>query len=64
MTDYASSKIPYPHHINHETKEFYIKVSNWMSALGASKLLEKWYPSYKCVLVSEERLEEVKIETK
>ena len=64
MTDDASSRIPYPHHIDHENKEISVKVSSWMSALGASKLVEKWYPSYKCVLVSEERLEGIKKEHK
>ena len=64
MMDDASHRIPYPHHINHKDKEVCVKVSNWMSALGASKLVEKWYPSYKCLLVSEERLEEVKKESK
>ena len=62
--DDQSQRIPYPHHIDHENKEIHVKVSNWMSALGASKRVEKWYPSYRCLIVSEERLEEVKKETK
>ena len=64
MTDDASSKIPYPHHIDHENKVIFVKVQGWTSALGASKLVERWYPSYKCSLVSEERLERAKKEHK
>ena len=62
--DDSSSRIPYPHHIDHENKEISVKVQGWIGALGASRLVEKWYPSYKCLLVSEERLKEVKKETK
>ena len=55
--DDSSSRIPYPHYIDHTEKVISIKVQNWMSACGASKLVEKWYPGYRCDLVSEERLE-------
>ena len=62
MGDYHSQRIPYPHHIDHSNKVIYIKVKSWGSALGASKLVEKWYPGFATNLVSEESLARIEKE--
>ena len=64
MSDFHSHRIPYPHHIDHGEKIIYIKVRNWMSALGASKLVEKWYPGFQCNLVSEEAMARIEKEAR
>ena len=64
MCDCHSNRIPYPHHIDHSEKVIYIQVKNWMSALGASKLVEKWYPGFRCLLVGEDSLGRIQKEGK
>lgn len=64
MTDTQSHRIPFPHFIDHTEKLVYIRVKSWMSAMGASQLVKKWYPGLRCVLVNEDSLERVQKEGK
>ena len=50
-------RIQWPHHIDHEDLKVHVYVQGWISALGASTMVKKWYPGYTCELVSEGRLE-------
>ena len=57
-----SKRIQWPHWIDHEDQKVHVYVQGWISALGASNSVKKWYPGYQCELVSEERLENLKKE--
>ena len=54
-----SRRIRWPHFIDHDDKTVSVHVNGWISALGASTVVKKYYPGYRCELVSEERLLEV-----
>ena len=60
-----SKRIQWPHYINHDEQLVSVNVNGWISACGAANAVKKWYPGYRCELVSEERLEQAqKKETK
>ena len=59
-----SKRIQWPHYIDHDNQQVFVTVNSWISASGAANAVKKWYPGYELQLVSGERLDEVKKETK
>ena len=59
-----SKRIQWPHYIDHDSQQVFVTVRSWISASGAANAVKKWYPGYTLQLVSGERLDEVKKETK
>ena len=59
-----SKHIQWPHWVNEEEQVVHVHVNGWISALGASTLVKKWFPGYRCDLVSEERLAGLQKEVK
>ena len=45
-----------PHLVDDESQTVYMSTSGWSSALAAPHIVQKHYPGYKCMLVSEDYL--------
>jgi len=51
-----SSKHYRPHFVNEDTEVVYISVRSFMGSMSAPMWVERFFPGYKCSIVSEDRL--------
>ena len=51
-----NSKNQRPHFVDEETETVYLTVCSWMGAQAAPHWVKKYYPGYKCSIVTEEGL--------
>ena len=45
-----------PHFVDEDTETVYVSVRSFMGSMSAPHWVEKYFPGYKCSIVSEEQL--------
>ena len=51
-----SSKNVRPHYVDEDTETVYVSVDSWMGSMSAPHWAKRYFPGYKCAIISPEDL--------